>query len=123
MSKSSLFATALISGALICSGGHVSAAPVVGAGGQLQQIPPPEAPERSIPDIRIERSGPANEATPAGPKVVVRTLHVTGETLFPEAELIAATGFTPWSELDLRDLRQMATRISDFYNRRGYFVA
>jgi hemolysin activation/secretion protein len=48
---------------------------------------------------------------------------VTGETRYSEAELIAVTGFQPGRELDLRDLREMATKISDFYNRRGYFVA
>jgi hemolysin activation/secretion protein len=121
--RSSLFTSALISGSLLWTSQAALAAPLVGAGGQLQQIPPTETPERSIPDIRIERSGPVNETTPAGPKVVVRTLHVTGQTLFPEAQLIAVTGFTPWSELDLHDLRQMAARIADFYNRRGYFVA
>ena len=121
MLKSSLFAAALATSALIAP--SALAAPLVGAGGQFQQIPPPPAPERSIPDIRIDRGEKARDAGPAGPKVLVQSLHVTGETLFPEAELIAVTGFSPGSQLDLRDLRQMADRISDFYNRRGYFVA
>ena len=124
MLKSSLFATALAAGVLLATG-HALAAPppVVGAGGQFQQIPPAPRPERTIPDIRIDRGDKTRDLGPAGPKVLVQSLHVSGETLFPEAELIAVAGFRPGSQLDLRDLREMAARISDFYNRRGYFVA
>jgi hemolysin activation/secretion protein len=124
MLKSSLFATALAAGVLLATG-HALAAPppVVGAGGQFQQIPPAPEPERTIPDIRIDRGDKTRDLGPAGPKVLVQSLHVSGETLFPEAELIAVAGFRPGSQLDLRDLREMAARISDFYNRRGYFVA
>jgi hemolysin activation/secretion protein len=125
MLKSSLFATALAAGVLLTTAQGALAAPppVVSAGGQFQQIPPAPEPERTIPDIRIDRGAKAHDLGPAGPKVQVQSLHVTGETLFPEAELIAVAGFHPGSQLDLRDLREMAARISDFYNRRGYFVA
>jgi hemolysin activation/secretion protein len=123
MLKSSLFTSALAAGVLLAAGHGALAAPLVGAGGQIQQIPPTPAPERSIPDIRIDQGAKARDAGPAGPKVLVRSLHVTGETLFPEAELLAVTGFQPGSQLDLHDLRVMAAKISDFYNRRGYFVA
>ena len=124
MLKSSLFATALAASVLVAAGAALAAPPaVVSAGGQFQQIPPPPAAERTIPDIRIDRSGKAHDLGPAGPKVQVQSLHVSGETLFPEADLIAVAGFHPGSQLDLRDLREMAARISDFYNRRGYFVA
>lgn len=93
------------------------------AGGQLQQIPPPPAQPKAIPDIRIERGRPAADAGTGGPRFAVRTLHVTGQTRFSEAELIAATDFQPGRELDLAGLRAMAARITDFYNRHGYFVA
>ena len=46
----------------------------------------------------------------------VNALHVTGETLFSEEELIAASGFTPGSRLSLADLRALAAHISAFYN-------
>jgi hemolysin activation/secretion protein len=123
MLRSSLFPAALVAGALLASSQGVLAAPLVGGGGQLQQIPPSPAPQQSIPEIRIERNAPSQDLGPAGPKVLVQSLRVTGETLFPEAELIAVTGFRPGSQLDLHDLRAMAVKISDFYNRRGYFVA
>jgi len=127
MLKSILFATgSLVVGVLAAGQGAVAApfaAPPIGAGGQLQQIPPTPEPERSTPDIRIDHSArPADVGAP-GPKVLVQSLHVTGETRFSEAELIAVAGFTPGAQLDLRDLRIMAGKITDFYNRRGYFVA
>lgn len=123
MRNSILCATAFTVVGALTIGQSAQAAPPVGAGGQIQQIPPTPAPERSIPDIRIDRSAKARDAGPAGPKILVRSLHVTGETLFPEAELLAVTGFQPGGQLDLRDLRLMAAKISAFYNQRGYFVA
>ncbi len=92
-------------------------------GGQIQQIPPAPVPQRAIPDIRIEPG-----TTPAVPgseqaRILVRSLRVTGQTLYSEAELVAITGFSPGSELTLSDLRGMALKIADHYRRNGYFVA
>ena len=122
MLKSKLCATALAVVGALAARGAIAALPP-SAGGQIQQIPPSPSPERSIPDIRLEQGPAKRDPGPAGPKIIVQSLHVTGETVFPEAELIAATGFTPGAALDLRDLRLMAAKISDFYNRRGYFLA
>jgi hemolysin activation/secretion protein len=109
---------------LLASGQGVFAQPIGGtAGAQFQQIPPPPEPPRSIPDIRVERGHEPASPGPPGAKITVMSLHVTGATKFSEAELIAAAGFHPGAELDLAGLRAMAARISDFYNRHGYFVA
>ncbi|MEI9963473.1 MAG: POTRA domain-containing protein [Caulobacteraceae bacterium] len=127
MLKSTWFATAVAVVGVIATGEGAAAAPPipapVGAGGQIQQIPRPLETERSIPDIRVQRGSQPRDAGPAGPKVTVRSLRITGERIFPESELIAVTGFTPGGQFDLHDLRVMAAKISDFYNRRGYFVA
>ena len=56
-------------------------------------------------------------------KIVVSALHVTGHTIYPEAELLALTGFKPGGELTLSELRGMARKISDHYHRHAYFVA
>jgi hemolysin activation/secretion protein len=94
-----------------------------GAGGQLQQIPPPPPPPRAAPDIRIEqRSTPPAPALDAT-KILVRSLRITGATLYSEAELIALTGFVPDTQLALSDLQAMAGRITDHYRRNGFFVA
>jgi hemolysin activation/secretion protein len=55
--------------------------------------------------------------------VVVAVLHVTGQTRFSEATLIAASGFAANRAMGLSDLRELAGRISAYYNRRGYFLA
>jgi hemolysin activation/secretion protein len=58
-----------------------------------------------------------------GVKIPVKSLHVTGQALYSEAELIAITGFSPGAELSLFELREMASKIADHYHRNGYIVA
>jgi len=94
-----------------------------GAGGQLQQIPPPPPAPRALPEIRIEQ-----RAAPVAPavdqtRIAVRSLRITGATLYPEAELIALSGFVPGAQLTLADLQAMAGRITDYYRANGFFVA
>jgi hemolysin activation/secretion protein len=94
-----------------------------GAGGQLQQIPPPAAPARTAPDIRIEAPEIVRPPEVAGPAIRVNRLHVSGNSSFPEAALVAAAGVTPGSDLTLSQLRDAAARIASFYHARGYFLA
>jgi hemolysin activation/secretion protein len=119
MSKIKLFTVALL--ALSQS---VFAQIPPGAGGQFQQIPPAPMPQRAVPEIRIEPVGapPAMSASD-NVKIPVSSLHVTGQALFSEAELVAITGFRPGGELTLSELRGMASKIADFYHKKGYFVA
>ncbi|MDI1327748.1 MAG: ShlB/FhaC/HecB family hemolysin secretion/activation protein [Brevundimonas sp.] len=93
------------------------------ASGQLQQIPPAAVPRRAAPDIRIERPEPSADAVAEGARIRADALRVTGATLFSEAELVAATGFTPGRELTLPELRNAAAQITRFYNSRGYVLA
>lgn len=95
----------------------------VTAGGQLQQIPPVALPTKPTSDFALRPPETAPVATPPGPKVRVHSLRVIGQTIFPEAELIAATSFSSDSELDLAGLQALAARITGFYNRHGYFLA
>ena len=94
-----------------------------GAGGQLQQIPPAPVAPKEEPGLVIEAPKAAPDADRGGPKIQVTTLHVTGQTLFDEGTLVAASGFTPGSELSLFDLRAAAARIATYYHARGYFLA
>jgi hemolysin activation/secretion protein len=91
------------------------------AGTQLQQLPQPVAPVKSEPEIDIQRP-PAPADADAGLSVHVTSLHVTGQTVFTEAELLAAAGFAPGSEFTLAQLRDLAARISEYYHARGYFL-
>ncbi|NQV21409.1 MAG: ShlB/FhaC/HecB family hemolysin secretion/activation protein [Rhodospirillales bacterium] len=118
MLKSSLIAIVILAGAE-----SASAQQVPDAGQQIQQIPQPPMVEKPAPDMLIDRPVTPVEAVIAGPKVRVNSLQVTGETLFSDEQLIAATDFRPGSELNLSDLRNIAARITRFYNDRGYFLA
>jgi len=124
MLKSSFRTAGLLAVLAISQNALAQPVPAVGgAGGQIQQIPPSPLLQKSIPEIRVEKKGAPESPLPAGVKVLVRSLHVTGESKFSEAELIAAAGFQPGSEMDFAALRLMAARIADYYNARGYLVA
>lgn len=94
----------------------------VDAGSQIRQLPPPPEQPAATPDFNIEPKPVELDTEPAGPAVQVDVLRITGNTLFSEAELAAASGFTPGSSLTLAELRQLAGRVSVFYNERGYFL-
>lgn len=114
---------ALLASGLILTPQAAQAQVPVGAGGQLQQIPPTPLTDKPAADFGLDRKAPLAVAATGGPKTRVRSLRVTGATLFPEAELVAASQFVPDSDLDLSGLRTLAARITAFYARRGYFVA
>lgn len=71
----------------------------------------------------MERPGATASPLDAGPGFTVGALRISGATRFTEAELLAVADFRPGATLTLGDLRGMAARITDHYNRRGYFVA
>lgn len=109
--------------ALLALGQGLHAQQLPNAGSQIQQIPPAPTQQKAPPEIRIERG--TAPATPGASemKVLVRSLQVTGATVYAEAQLIAITGFTPGTELTLSDLRGMAAKITAYYAEHGYFVA
>ncbi|MES3154297.1 ShlB/FhaC/HecB family hemolysin secretion/activation protein [Sphingomonas faeni] len=126
MYKSTLWVAALAAvspAALLVSVQAAQAQVPIGAGGQLQQIPPAPLSDKAAPDLGFERTAPVAVAATGGPKTLVQSLRVSGATLFPEADLIAASGFTPNSQLDLSELKMLAARITGYYTSRGYFVA
>jgi hemolysin activation/secretion protein len=90
---------------------------------QSSHLPPAPVPDQAIPDVRIEPQKAAPDTGPAGPSVLVNSLHITGCTQFSESKLIAATGFTPGHLVNLSDLRRMAVKITEYYNSRGFIVA
>ena len=113
----------LLAVALLAVNQNALAQQPLGAGGQIQQIPQAPALQKSIPELPIDRGETPARPTAGGPEFPVRSLHVTGQTHFSEAELVAATDFRPGSELSLADLRALAAKITNFYNQAGFFVA
>jgi len=118
MLKSSLMTCAL----LTASQGALAQQPIT-AGGQLQQIPPVPMAPVPTPDLPIAPPAVVPDTGPAGERITVSQLRVTGQTLFREDALIAATGFAPGSALNLQELRGLAAKITAYYNKRGYFLA
>ncbi len=108
---------------LLSQSAFAADAPLPSGGGQIQQIPHVPIPQQAVPDIRVEQGNAL--ATPASDnvKILVKSLHVTGQAVFSEEELVAITGFSPGGELTLSDLRSMASKIADHYHTNGYFVA
>ncbi len=96
--------------------------PVIDSGTQIRQIPPPPPLENPFPEMRVQRPSVVADDGPAGASIRVDALRLTGQTIYSEAELIAASGFTPGGTFNLRQLRQLAARISAYYNERGYFL-
>jgi hemolysin activation/secretion protein len=118
--KPSLLAVAFFA---TSQGASAQQQPLPDAGTQIQQIPPVPMPERAIPLIPVPQAAPPSDAAAEGAVIRVNSLRVTGSTLFPEAALIAETGFSPGKELPLSELRNAAAAITRFYNSRGYFLA
>jgi hemolysin activation/secretion protein len=112
----------LFTAALLASSQGVFAQQIPNAGTQLRQIPPAPEQAPNAPIFRVEPRTAEAETGPAGATVQVDQLHLTGQTLFSEAELIAASGFAPGSRLSLGDLRMLAAHVAAFYNERGYFL-
>ena len=118
-----MFKTKLLPLALLALSQGAFAQQPPSAGSQLQQIPPSPVPPKAAPGIRIEPSAAPASAASDAVKITVNRLQVTGARTYPEAELVALTGFRPGSELSLADLRGIAAKITERYRSNGYFVA
>ena len=79
--ETSLFRTGVGAAVFLLPGLNALAADPPNAGAQIQQIPAPTVPETRIPEVRIEQG--STPATPAADqaKIMVKSLHVTGQTL------------------------------------------
>ncbi|WP_175540827.1 ShlB/FhaC/HecB family hemolysin secretion/activation protein, partial [Janthinobacterium sp. 551a] len=93
------------------------------AGSQLQQIPAAPQLPKAAPAIRVQQGNVPATAVADTTRITVRRLQISAPPVFPESELIAATGFVPGSELTLGELRAMAARIASHYQNHGYFLA
>lgn len=114
--------TSVILGLLALSPAAFAADPP-SAGSQLQQIHPPPTIQKEVPKIGVDQGKAPVIPDSSQVKMLIKSLHITGQTLYSEADLLAVTGFTPDRELTLYDLRVMASKIADYYHRDGYFVA
>lgn len=93
------------------------------AGIQLQQIPAAPTLDKTAPQLQIEKNTAPAAIPGDDTAIVVNSLRLTDARAFSEAELIAATGFKPGSELTLSALRGLAAQIAIYYRNHGYFLA
>lgn len=95
----------------------------VGAGGQIQQIPSRALPQNPVPALPIPQPQAAPVTADSNTRFSVTTLHVIGQTRYPESTLIKIAGFRPGKNWTLQDLMAATQRITNFFNQQGYFVA
>ena len=105
-----------------------SAAPVAPGAGEILKtvpspIPPPPAPATTNP----VPSPPGAERPPfrgdLQQRIAVKRIVITGNTVFPESELLALVRDAPGQTLTLEALNGLAARITDYYRKRGYLLA
>lgn len=95
---------------------------VPSAGTQLQQIPLPPPAQQTDLALEIERP-PVPVDTSPGTAIPVTALRLTGQTVFSNGTLTAATSFVPGNAVTLAQLREYAAEIAAYYHSRGYFLA
>jgi hemolysin activation/secretion protein len=110
-------------GLVVCSVALAQTAPTAGSLNQQIERELLPRPTKTTPDIRIEQG-----TTPVVPstdeqKIAVAQVRIAGAQVYPEAVLLAVTGFSGPSELTLSDLRAMALKIGEHYRKHGYFLA
>jgi hemolysin activation/secretion protein len=121
--KEIMFTNKLLPLALLMLSPLAFAATPLGAGGQMQQIPPSPRPEMTIPRIEIKPGAQLPDAAPASTQILVTRLDITGAQAYTPERLLVVSGFVPGSQLSLADLQGMVTKITSFYRQNGYFVA
>lgn len=110
-------------GVLVCS---VAVAQTVPSAGSLNQQIERERlphPAKSTPEIRIEQGKTPIAPAAEGQAILIKHIRVTGARMYPEAALLALTGFAGQRQLTLSELRVMASKISSHYRKHGYFLA
>ena len=73
---------------------------------------------------QIEQVAPAPTAFPeSSEKVLVKTIQVSGVTLISEKEIRAITSAYENKELNIKDMNQVADRITDLYRQKSYITS
>jgi len=120
-----LLLTSLLTAPLVvCMSLTAQAAEVVpGAGSILQQIQPvnPPAPSSNGTGLLIEEGGRTN--LPPSAPFLVKSIQLSGNTLFDTAALHALVADAEGKNLTLSQLGDVAARLTDYYQSHGYPLA
>lgn len=109
-----------LAAALVCSGLQAQAQTAPDAGRTLQETAPPVLPQpRPTPELNLQSPLPADTA-PGGPKVTLRGVSLSGNTVFSGETLLPLLGEVRGVDFDLAGLRGLANRITEHYRANGY---
>jgi hemolysin activation/secretion protein len=90
------------------------------AGRVLQEeFTQPLAPPRESPGLNIQVPATA-KVDPGGPKVTLGGINFEGNTVFENSELAAVAGDVQGQSFDLAGLRDLADRVTRYYQQAGY---
>jgi hemolysin activation/secretion protein len=93
-----------------------------GGGQLLQQLTLPPAPQpKDKPALSIEQ--PENTRSTSNAPIPVKRIRITGNALLSTDELHALVASGEGQTLTLRDLQDLAGRITELYHKRGYSLA
>lgn len=82
-----------------------------------------EPPKKPEPGIEVQQQAELAMHADTSTRFNVTAFHITGNTVFTEAELQTRIASSLGHELTLADLEKVAGEISQYYRSRGYFVA
>jgi hemolysin activation/secretion protein len=97
--------------------------PPIGAGSILQQAQPAAPPTPSSTDTGLGIEQNSGSDLPLSAPFAVKTIRISGNTLFDTNTLHALVADAEGKELTLRELGEFAFRISDYYHAHGYPLA
>jgi hemolysin activation/secretion protein len=80
-------------------------------------------PRAPLPPLQIDQPQRPPLQAPADARLLVRSLRITGQTAFPEDELLMQVRYLVGTEAGLAELEQAAALVSRYYHARGYVVA
>lgn len=99
------------------------AAPVPDAGSLLQQIKPAAPPAPSPAETGLTIRNERGEKLPPSAPFLVKSIKITGNTLFDTATLHALVADAEGKPLSLSQLDELAAKIADYYHNHDYLLA
>jgi hemolysin activation/secretion protein len=83
----------------------------------------PTLPEHNVPNIRRDVTAAPNASSSDSAQFVLASIHISGNSVFSESELLAQVQDIIGQSVGLADLNAAAVRISRYYRSHGYMVA
>lgn len=86
---------------------------------QERKLPP----ETKSPDVVIGQEEQEPQTAPRGPQIKINGIHITGQNIYNEDQLLLLVSDAIGKELTLAELEVLAGRISSYFHKAGYLVA